>query len=66
MDSKSNTEMLTEGSERNMNYDNTKVEILTILEGRGDISFIEYRDLATGKIKILQTTNFYKRYGGSK
>ena len=66
MDSKSNTEMLTEGSERNMNYDNTKVEILTILEGRGDISFLEYRDLATGKIKILQTTNFYKRYGGSK
>ena len=66
MDSKSNTEMLTEGSERNMNYDNTKVEILTILDGRGDISFIEYRDLATGKIKILQTTNFSKRYGGSK
>ncbi len=47
-----------------MNYDNTKVEILTILEGKGGISFIEYRDLATGKIKILQTKNFYKRYGG--
>jgi len=49
-----------------MNYDNTKIEILTILEGKGGISFIEYRDLETGKIKILQAKNFERRYGGSK
>lgn len=49
-----------------MKYDMTKVEILTILDGKGGISFIEYRDLKTGKIKILQTKNFEKRYGGLK
>ncbi len=49
-----------------MHYDNTKVEIITILEGKGGISFIEYKDLVTGKIKILQTMNFCKRDGGSK
>lgn len=47
-------------------YDKTKVEILTILEGKGGISFIEYRDLKTGKIKTLQTKNFEGRYGGLK
>jgi len=49
-----------------MKYDNTKIKILTILEGTGGISFIEYKDLGTGKIKILHVKNFERRYGESK
>lgn len=47
-----------------MDYDKTKVEIIRILQGSiGKISFIEYKELTTGKTKILQTKNFYSRYG---
>ena len=47
-------------------YDKNKVEILLELKGRNGVAFVEYKIFASGKIKILKTENFYKKYGEKK
>lgn len=46
-----------------MNYDKERVEVLHYLAGYGGISFVEFRDIKTGEVKILAYQTFLKRYG---
>ena len=46
-----------------MKHDKTKVTVLNYLSGVGGIAFVEFIDLETKKVKILNHKTFLKRYG---
>lgn len=49
--------------EKIMQYNTKKVKIIYELEGAHGVAFIEFRDLMSNKVSILQVENFYRRYG---
>jgi hypothetical protein len=46
-----------------MHYDRNRVEVLNIIEGYGHISFIEFREKSSGRVRILSHKNFLQRVG---
>ncbi len=46
-----------------MNYDKNKVTVLNYLSGAAGISFVEFIDIRSKKVKILAYKTFLKRYG---